>query len=167
VVRTARAYLALGSNLGDREALVEKALEALRATDGVTRVGAASFVESDPVGGPAGQGRYLNGVVELETRLSPRELLRACGRIEDSLGRTRLERWGPRTMDIDILLYGDEVVSEPGLEIPHPRMCERWFVLLPLSRVAPSVRHPVTGLTACEMLSALGDRRAAAPAAGA
>lgn len=159
MVKSVRGYLALGSNLGDRRDFLKRAVERLRTAHGILRVGEPSLVESAPLGGPPGQGRYLNGVVEIETTLAPRELLRTCLDIENALGRTRSERWGPRTIDIDILLYGDEVVMEPDLEIPHPRMGERWFVLVPLARVAPTARHPICGLTAAEMLEALKQRQ--------
>ena len=92
--------------------------------------------ETEPVGGPPQPG-FLNAVAEVETRLEPRELLDACLAVEDALGRVRAERWGPRTIDIDVLLYGEEAVDEPGLEIPHPRIHERAFVLVPLLELCP------------------------------
>jgi len=154
-VTAARAYVALGSNLGDRKARLEEAVDRLRRCDGVSVVRVSSFVETDPVGGPPGQGKYLNAVVSLDTTRTPQELLRACAEVERAMGRTRAARWGPRTIDVDILLYGDRVVGEPGLEIPHPRMHERRFVLAPLVEIDPAARHPGLGKTAAELLAAL------------
>jgi 2-amino-4-hydroxy-6-hydroxymethyldihydropteridine diphosphokinase len=101
-------------------------------------VAASSVYETDPVGGPD-QGRFLNAVVALDTELSPRALLAVAQRLEDEAGRVRVERWGPRTLDVDVLLVGDAVVSEPDLVVPHPRMWERGFVLAPLHDVAPDL----------------------------
>lgn len=128
-----RAFLALGSNLGDRLAFLQAAVDALPDVVAVSRV-----YETDPVG-PPGQGPYLNAVVELDTALSPRELLDWCRRLEEGAGRVRGERWGPRTLDVDVLLVGDERVDEPDLVVPHPRLWERAFVLVPLADVAPDL----------------------------
>lgn len=132
-----RAFIALGSNLGDREANLRAARSALPGVTAVSRV-----YETDPVGGPAGQGPFLNAVVALETELSPRELLRLAARLEAEAGRVRTEVWGPRTLDVDILLVGDLEVDEPDLVVPHPRMWERDFVLAPLADVAPDLVQP-------------------------
>ncbi|HZQ27382.1 MAG TPA: 2-amino-4-hydroxy-6-hydroxymethyldihydropteridine diphosphokinase [Acidimicrobiales bacterium] len=135
-----RAFLALGSNLGDREAALRNAVAALPDVVAVSPV-----YETAPVGGPGGQGPFLNAVVELDTELSPRELLGWCARLEEACGRVRAERWGPRTLDVDVLLVGDLVVDEPDLVVPHPRMGERSFVLIPLADLAPDlVPHPPT-----------------------
>ena len=132
-----RAFLALGSNLGDRWAHLRAAV------DGLPDVVAVSDVyETDPVGGPAGQPPYLNAVVELDTDLSPRELLEVAGRLEAEAGRVRAVRWGPRTLDVDLLLVGDLVVDEPDLQVPHPRLRERAFVLVPLADLAPDLAGP-------------------------
>lgn len=129
-----RAFLALGSNLGDREATLRQAVSAL---DEVVAVSAV--YETDPVGGPGVQGPYLNAVVELETERSPRALLAECQRLEAAASRVRLERWGPRTLDVDVLLVGDLVVDEEDLVVPHPRLWERRFVLAPLADLAPEL----------------------------
>jgi 2-amino-4-hydroxy-6-hydroxymethyldihydropteridine diphosphokinase len=130
-----RAFLGLGSNLGDRRRYLREAVQSLGPA--VTAV--SSVYETEPVGGPHGQDRYLNVVVELHTDLTARELLGVCHRLETAAGRVRGERWGPRTLDVDILLYGDERVQEPDLEIPHPRMTRRRFVMAPLAELAPDL----------------------------
>jgi 2-amino-4-hydroxy-6-hydroxymethyldihydropteridine diphosphokinase len=130
-----RAFLGLGSNLGDREALLRGALDRLVA---VGLVRASPFYETDPVGGPE-QGAFLNCVAELETDLSARQLLAVCARLEAAAERVRVERWGPRTLDVDVLWVDGEVVDEPDLVVPHPRMWERRFVLAPLRDLAPDL----------------------------
>jgi 2-amino-4-hydroxy-6-hydroxymethyldihydropteridine diphosphokinase len=128
-----RAYLGLGSNLGDRLANLQHAVHRLGRAEGVRVLRSSRVYETDPVGPP--QPDYLNAVVEVETDLSARELLRTCLGVEVELGRVRDERWGPRTIDIDVLSYGDERVDEPDLVVPHPRMHERAFVLVPLAEL--------------------------------
>jgi 2-amino-4-hydroxy-6-hydroxymethyldihydropteridine diphosphokinase len=140
-----RAYLGLGSNLGDRLAHLQRAVDALAATDGIRVVAVSSVYETAPVGGPA-QDDFLNAVAAVDTDLAPRDLLDAALGIEQLEDRVRTIRWGPRTLDVDVLLYGDERVDEPDLEIPHPRMAERAFVLAPLHDVAPErVSRPAEG----------------------
>lgn len=135
------AFLSLGSNLGDRMESLQFAVN-LIDDDARTRVDAVSSVyETDPVGGPE-QGPYLNLALRVATRRSPRALLGLCHQVEAQLGRVRQERWGPRTIDVDILLYGDRVVQTAHLQIPHPRMFERAFVLVPLIEVAPGLVDP-------------------------
>jgi len=135
---TARAYLALGSNLGDRLAHLQLAVDALAGTPGV-RVDALSRVyETAPVGGPP-QDAYLNAVVAIETDLDPHELLRRCQEIEQLAARERSERWGPRTLDVDVLLIDGTRLDTEDLTVPHPRMWERGFVLAPLRDVAPDL----------------------------
>lgn len=136
-------FLALGSNMGDRHRSIEAALRALASLPGTRILAQSSLIETDPVG-PMPQGRYLNGVLHLETSLPPRALLEAILRIEADLGRDRArsERWGPRTIDLDILLYGNLELDEPGLTLPHPRIAERRFVLGPLAELAPELIIP-------------------------
>ena len=133
-----RAYLGLGSNLGDRQAHLRQAIESL----GSSVVAVSPTYETDPVGGPGGQGAYLNLVVALDTDLTPRQLLGVCHRLEAAAERVRQERWGPRTLDVDILLVDDLTVDEPDLQIPHPRMWQRRFVLAPLADLAPDLVPP-------------------------
>jgi 2-amino-4-hydroxy-6-hydroxymethyldihydropteridine diphosphokinase len=129
-----RAFLGLGSNLGDRRAYLRAAVERLPDI-----VAVSPLYETDPVGGPPGQGAYLNGVVELWTSRTPRELLAAAQAAEAAAGRVRVERWGPRTLDVDVLLVGDDTVAEDDLVVPHPRMWGRGFVLVPLGDLAPEL----------------------------
>jgi 2-amino-4-hydroxy-6-hydroxymethyldihydropteridine diphosphokinase len=131
-----RAFLALGSNLGEREALLRGAVASIPDLVAVSPV-----YETDPVGGPE-QGAFLNCVVELDTDRSPRELLALCQRLEQDAERVRIERWGPRTLDADVLVVGDLTVDEPDLEVPHPRMWQRRFVLAPLADLAPDLVSP-------------------------
>jgi len=128
-----RAFLGMGSNVGDREHFLVDAIESLA---GVTAV--SPVYETDPVGGAA-QGAFLNVVVEMETTLTPRQLLGVAHRLESAAGRVRGERWGPRTLDVDVLLVGDLAVDEADLQVPHPRMWQRRFVLAPLADLAPEL----------------------------
>jgi 2-amino-4-hydroxy-6-hydroxymethyldihydropteridine diphosphokinase len=136
------AYVGLGSNLGDREGTLRRALELLGERVTLGRV--SSFRETDPVG-MTEQPRFVNAAARIETDLSPRELLDAMLGVELELGRERRERWGPRTIDLDLLLYGDTVVAEPGLTVPHPRLHERRFVLEPLAELDPALVVPGRG----------------------
>ena len=126
-----RCYLGLGSNLGDRLATLQAALDGLAANPGIQVDASSRVYETAPVGGPE-QPDYLNAVVRIHTTLTARELLARCQRVESDLGRVRDVRWGARTIDVDILTFGDWTIDEPDLQIPHPRMHERAFVLLPL-----------------------------------
>ena len=137
-IREQRAHLALGSNLGDRLAFLQGAVTALAGTPGVTVTAVSRVYETAPVGGPE-QGPYLNAVVALATALSPRELLAVAARIERHAQRQRGARWGARTLDVDVLLVGDEQVDTEELTVPHPRMWQRGFVLAPLADVAPDL----------------------------
>ena len=148
------ALIGLGSNLGDREGNLREALRRLAGTDGVRVVAVSSFVETAPVGGPA-QPDYINAAAELATLREPLDLLRDLLRIESEMGRVRETRWGPRVIDLDLLLYSDRVIEIPGLTVPHPRLSQRRFVLEPLAEIAPCAVHPVTKKTARAMLDAL------------
>jgi 2-amino-4-hydroxy-6-hydroxymethyldihydropteridine diphosphokinase len=128
-----RAYVALGANLGDRLGSLQRAVGLLDAVDGIDVVRSSRVFETAPVGPP--QPDFLNAVIEVRTSLEPRALLRACRSVERDLGRQRHERWGPRTIDVDVLTYDDRDVDEPDLRIPHPRMHERAFVLVPLGEL--------------------------------
>jgi len=132
------AYVALGSNLGDREALLDFAVEALAATPQVEVTGASRVYETEPVG-PGPQGPYLNAIIGIDTTLPAAELLDALLEIEAERGRVRAERWGPRTLDLDLLWFRGERIDTPGLRVPHPEIRNRPFVLAPLADVAPSL----------------------------
>jgi 2-amino-4-hydroxy-6-hydroxymethyldihydropteridine diphosphokinase len=133
---TGRAYLGLGSNVGDRLAHLQAAVDGLAGAPGIKVVAVSPVYETAPVGGPP-QDDYLNAVVALDTELTSRDLLDVARGLEAGEHRVRAERWGPRTLDVDVLLVGDDVVDEPDLVVPHPRMTERAFVLVPLSELAP------------------------------
>lgn len=148
------AYVGLGANLGDREATLRRALELLDAREGVEVVRVSSFRETE-AWGPVAQPDFVNAVAELETTLGARELLDALLAIERGLGRVREgPRFGPRTIDLDLLLHGDGIVVEPGLELPHPRLHERRFVLEPLAELDPGLDVPGRGPVAA-LLAAL------------
>ena len=131
------ATLALGSNVGDKQGNVARAIEALER-GGVRVVARSSDYRTEPWG-PVAQDWFINACVLVETELAPRELLSLCGRVEQELGRTREVRWGPRTIDVDILTYDDLTIEAPDLTIPHPRLLERAFVLVPLQEIAPDL----------------------------
>jgi 2-amino-4-hydroxy-6-hydroxymethyldihydropteridine diphosphokinase len=147
------AFLSLGSNLGDRQSLLKQALDHLEA-EGVHVVRRSSIHETEPQD-YLDQPRFLNMAVEVETDLTPEELLAAIQKIETEMGRERTIPKGPRTIDIDILFYANQIIATPNLEIPHPRLTKRDFVLDPLSEIAPEFRHPATGQTVRELRAAL------------
>jgi 2-amino-4-hydroxy-6-hydroxymethyldihydropteridine diphosphokinase len=144
----ARAYIGLGANLGQKEVTILRAVDELAGVDGIEVLELSRLRETEPVG-VVDQPPFLNGAVALETTLSPWELLDVMLRIEQDLGRVRDEtRWGPRTIDLDLLVYGGEVVDEPGLRIPHPRLHERRFALEPLADLEPELEIPGLGKVA-------------------
>ena len=149
-----KAYVGVGANLGDRRATIERAIELLGAADGVEVLAASTLRETDPVG-IEDQPRFLNGALELATTLGARELLDALLAVERTLGRTRDgPRLGPRTIDLDLLVYGTERIDEPGLTVPHPRLHERRFALEPLAELTPDLELPGRGPVS-ELLSGL------------
>jgi len=150
----ARAYVGLGANLGPRDETLRRAVELLAAVDEVEVIAVSELRETDPVGA-LDQPRFLNGAATVETTLRPRELLDVLLRIERELGRTRDGTlWGPRTVDLDLLVYADELVDEPGLRVPHPRLHERRFALEPLAELDPELVIPELGPLS-KLLSAL------------
>jgi len=157
---THTAAVALGSNLGDRLAHFDAAFAAMDAMPGTWLVARSLCHETEPVG-PPGQGMYLNAAAVLHTTLDPRPLLDALLRIERAQGRDRsaAERWGPRTLDLDLLLYDERVIDEPGLTLPHPRLHERLFVLEPLAEIAPGLSVPGTGATVAELFRSFARER--------
>lgn len=152
---TALAYIALGANLGDRAQNLNVALDKLRETPGVDVRTVSTFMENPAVGGPAGAPPFLNAAAEVVTSLPPDMLLARLLEIEQELGRVRREKWGPRPIDLDLLLYGDHVLDIPGLTVPHPLMHRRRFVLAPLAQIAPEALHPVFQWTIEELLEDL------------
>lgn len=145
------AYIALGSNLGPRGDMLDAATESLRAEPAI-RVGKISdYYSTAPVGGPEDQPEYLNAVVEITTTLGPEELMGSLLDIEKRLGRKRTQRWGPRCIDLDLLLYGQRIIETESLHVPHPLMHQREFVLRGLAQIAPGLRHPVIGLTSLQI----------------
>ena len=152
--------VALGSNLGDSRQVLALALDRLERLEGTTVIAQSSLYQTAPVGPP--QPDYLNACALIETNLSPQELMAHLLAIEADFGRIRQERWGPRILDLDLILYADQVVNEPDLQLPHPRFRERAFVLVPLAEIAPHWVDPVTGATLLDLCNAL-DREGVAP----
>ncbi len=150
-------FLALGSNLGNREGILRFARQAVAELPDTALLGSSSLYETEPVGGPAGQPTFLNAVLQIETALSPEVLLRAAQDMEAAMGRERQEHWGPRTLDVDILCYDERITTDSCLLLPHPRLAERRFVLVPLCDLAPDWRHPLLGLSCRELLDSCSD----------
>jgi 2-amino-4-hydroxy-6-hydroxymethyldihydropteridine diphosphokinase len=148
----ARCLVGCGSNLGSRREQLDRAVELLRFMPGVSVQAVSRYRETRPVGGPAGQETYLNGACLIETDLAPRELLDALGAVEQTLLRQRSERWGARTIDLDLLLYDDLVLESTDLTLPHPRMATRRFVLEPCAEIAAAFAHPAAGCTVRDLL---------------
>lgn len=144
-------YLGLGANLGDRLANLRNARKALVATDGLQLQAASRYYETDPVGGPAGQPPFYNAVLQFASTLEPIQLLDKAQELEWACGRRRTEAWGPRTLDIDLLLIDELICSGPSLELPHPRMTTRGFVLAPLAELAPGLLIPGAAVTVSEL----------------
>ncbi|HVP14661.1 MAG TPA: 2-amino-4-hydroxy-6-hydroxymethyldihydropteridine diphosphokinase [Terriglobales bacterium] len=153
-----KAYVGLGSNLGEREAMIRLALDDLARLPSTKLVRASSLYDTEPVG-DVDQPNFLNAVAQLETDLTARQLLWNLLLIERRLGRVRTRPWGPRTIDLDLLLFGDQIVDEPDLRIPHPEILRRSFVLVPLVELDPLLVHPVTGETLVAHLSRLSNSR--------
>lgn len=152
---TTHSLIALGSNLGDRLDNLHAGVAGLRADVDLDVVAVSSVYETAPVGGPEGQGPYLNAALAVETTLEAPELLALLHRIEAGRERERLVHWGPRTLDLDLLVHGDLVVDGPGLHVPHPRMHERRFVMVPVCDIAPDLVHPRLGRTMRDLLDDL------------
>ena len=150
-----RCLIAVGSNLGDRLANVRSAIAGLEATDGVEIVAVSRLYETAPVGGPDNQGPFYNGALLADSTLGAADLLALLHRLEADRERRRVVHWGPRTLDLDLLVYGDLVSDDPALLVPHPRQHMRRFVLVPVCDVAPEVVHPRLGRTMADLLTDL------------
>lgn len=155
--RSVCAFLGLGANLGDPVAALRAAYGRLLAVPEIRIEGRSSLYWTEPVGGPPDQPAFLNAVLQIDTVFSAAALLQCCLTLEASLGRVRQMRWGPRILDIDLLLYNDETIEQPQMRVPHPRMLQRAFVLVPLAELAPHYRHPQWQQNVQQHLNALDD----------
>ncbi|MCK5270530.1 MAG: 2-amino-4-hydroxy-6-hydroxymethyldihydropteridine diphosphokinase, partial [Sedimentisphaerales bacterium] len=154
----ATAYIALGSNLGNRSENISEALHLLDTIPEITIVKVSSLIETAPAGGPKGQNNYINGVVEILSRISAEQLLELMQSVETRLGRPAQQnrpKWSPRTIDLDLLLFGSEIIDTPLLMVPHPLMHQRRFVMAPLVELAPDLTHPVLGRSMRKILDSL------------
>ncbi len=147
--------IALGSNLGDRAANLRRAIDELAANSQLELTAVSTRHRTVPVGGPTGQGEFLNAAARVQAQLTPRQLLELLLAIEARMGRQREIHWGPRLIDLDLLLYGDLIIDEPDLQVPHPLMHSRRFVLMPATEIAAEMRHPVLKCTVHELLARL------------
>jgi 2-amino-4-hydroxy-6-hydroxymethyldihydropteridine diphosphokinase len=154
LIQNARIFISLGANLGDPVAQIEDAIHRLSKREGFRISKLSSFFLTEPVG-PINQPQYVNAVAELWSRLSPQEVLAGLLGVESDMGRERAVRWGPRRIDLDLLIYSGQICDEPGLKVPHPRMHERRFVLEPLAELASELSHPRYDQTIRELLDAL------------
>jgi 2-amino-4-hydroxy-6-hydroxymethyldihydropteridine diphosphokinase len=152
-----KVFVGLGSNLGERETMVRSALDELAKLPQTTLVRASSLYDTEPVG-EVEQPNFLNAVAQLDTGLTARQLLWNLQLVEQRLGRARSQKWGPRTIDLDLLLYGNQIVDEPDLRVPHPEMAKRSFVLVPLIELDPLLVHPESGETLVALLARLDTR---------
>ena len=150
----ARAFIGAGANLGEPVRQIRQAKDALQKSPGVKFLGASSFYRTQPMG-PIAQPPFVNAVFSLEYGMSPQDLLALLLSVEEKMGRIRRERWGPRVIDLDLLFFDEAIISEQGLEVPHPRLHERRFVLTPLVEIAPDVVHPILKKSAFDLLAAL------------
>ena len=154
-MREITAYIGLGSNLGNRRKLISQALSLLEDCPEVELSGVSRLRTTTAVGGPSGQGDFLNAVARITCRMSAEDLLKRLLEIENRLGRKRLEKWGPREIDLDILLFGDRIIDKEELKVPHPLMSSRGFVMTPMVELAEEVVHPQLGKTMREILNLL------------
>jgi 2-amino-4-hydroxy-6-hydroxymethyldihydropteridine diphosphokinase len=153
--KTHIAYIGIGANVGDREGNIRAAIDRLRESSNVEVTRVSKLLDNPAAGGPAGSPSFLNGAVEVSTSLSARALLDRLFEIEKSLGRERRLKWGPRTIDLDLLLFGDEIIAEPGITVPHALLHERTFVLQPMNEIAPDVIHPALRKSMRDLLAQL------------
>ena len=147
--------IGIGSNLGDRAATIRSAIDELAAHPQIKFLAGSALHATDPVGGPSGQGEFLNAALRIDTSLTPDSLMDLLFATEGKLGRIRTIHWGPRTIDLDLLLYGEQVIDQPGLQVPHPRLHERRFVLVPAAEIAGEMVHPTLHCTIKELLAKL------------
>ncbi|OIP38987.1 2-amino-4-hydroxy-6-hydroxymethyldihydropteridine diphosphokinase [Candidatus Desantisbacteria bacterium CG2_30_40_21] len=150
------AYISFGSNIGDRVEYIDTALGIIRAHPFVQQMQVSSYYETEPVGN-VDQPKFINGVVKISTTYSCEDLLAFLLRVECMLGREKTVHWGPRNIDLDILLYDDACISQPNLQVPHPEMHNRAFVLIPLNEIAPEVKHPISGKTIRELVENISE----------